>query len=333
MKKLILDVDTGTDDAVAIMSAALHPDLELVACTTVNGNVPVTNCTENTLRVLDHIGASHIPVYEGAPHPIVRPDFPIPRAARTTTTTNTMHGEYLDLPAATSKKQDTHAVDFLVDYYMGPDGPATALVPVGPLTNIAMAIDREPRIVERIPTLVIMGGSHEFGNVSSQAEFNIWGDPEAAKVVIASGVKSVVLVPLDCTHEAVVSDKDCDDFAALKTPAGDAANLFIMRRIRAHDEDQPLVVPHTAAVHDAVCICYLITPEVLTKTGEYFVDVETEGTLTMGRTCIDTHARSGKKPNVKVALGGDAKIFTDFLKSTFARNLLTENQSPSPALA
>ena len=109
--KLILDVDTGTDDAVALMLAALHPDLELVAATTVQGNVPVELCTENTLRVFDAIGVT-VPVYEGTPRPILRPDFPVPRASGRE---SGIHGEYLDLPPARSEKQRERAVDFLID--------------------------------------------------------------------------------------------------------------------------------------------------------------------------------------------------------------------------
>src|SRR5687767_1383320 len=134
--KLILDVDTGTDDAVALMFAALHPDLELVAATTVNGNVPVEVCTENTLRTFDVIGAD-VPVYEGARRPMLRPDFPVPRKARGE---SGIHGEYLELPPARSHKQRERAVDFLVDTYMSSGGPDIVLVPVGSLTNIALAM-------------------------------------------------------------------------------------------------------------------------------------------------------------------------------------------------
>jgi inosine-uridine nucleoside N-ribohydrolase len=318
--KLILDVDTGTDDAIAIMAAALHPDLDLVGLTTVNGNVPVDVVTENTLRVLDHIKVSGIPVREGAAKPIVRADFPVPRAERAGRTSGaSMHGLYLELAEATSKKNPQHAVDYLIDYYMGPDGPDTVLVPTGPLTNIALAMSVEPAIVSRIPRIVLMGGGHEVGNVSPSAEFNVWADPEAARVVFAAGAKDVTVVPLDCTHEAVVSDEDCARMAALGTPAGEAASRIILRRIRSHDDNQPLARQHTAAVHDAVCVAYLLHPEVLERTGRYFVDVETSGELCVGRTVVDTHQRTGEDPNALVALGGNAKVLVDFLTETFAR--------------
>jgi inosine-uridine nucleoside N-ribohydrolase len=312
--QLLLDVDTGTDDAVALMAAALHPDLELVGVTTVNGNVPVEVATENTLRVLDHIDA-RVPVYEGAVRPMVRRDFPVPRAAWSAE--RSMHGEYLDLPPARSTKEPESAVRFLAEYYLGPAGPLTVLVPTGPLTNIALAMSTSPEIVPRIPRIVLMGGGHEVSNVSPSAEFNIWADPEAARVVLASGVKDLTIVPLDCTHQTVVSLQDCEELAALGTLAGRAASSLIHRRIAAHDGDQPLDPEHTAAVHDAVCVACLVRPDVLRRAARYHVDVETAGELCIGRTVIDTHRRSGKEPNATVALGGDAEVFVGFLKSTF----------------
>jgi inosine-uridine nucleoside N-ribohydrolase len=313
--KLILDVDTGTDDAVAIMAAALHPDLELVAVTTVNGNVPVEAATENTLRVLDHIGVD-VPVYEGAARPMVRPDFPVPRAEGGLL--RRMHGLHLDLPPARSRKRPDPAVRFLVDHFAGPDGPDTVLVPTGPLTNIALAFATAPWIVPRIPRIVLMGGGHEVGNVTPAAEFNVWADPEAARVVLRGGARDVLVVPLDCTHQTVVSAADCDRLAALATPAGLAASALIRHRIAAHDESQPLDVAHTAAVHDAVCVAALARPDVLRRTGRYHVDVETGGELCVGRMVVDTHRRGGRAPNATVALGGDRSVLVDFLIETFA---------------
>ena len=172
-QKLILDVDTGMDDAVALMLAALHPDLELIGATTVNGNVPVDYCTENSLRTFDWIGVD-VPVYEGVTRPIARADFPIPRPD--IQSTNAVHGGYLDVPPSHSKKQATGAVEFLVETYRAATEPII-LVPVGPLSNIATALTMEPRLKDLIPELVIMGGAHHHGNVTPRAEFNVWADP------------------------------------------------------------------------------------------------------------------------------------------------------------
>jgi inosine-uridine nucleoside N-ribohydrolase len=132
--KLILDVGTGTDDAVALMLAALHPGLELVGATTVNGNVPIDFTTENTLRVLDHIGRD-VPVHRGMAAPLVRPDFPVPRGTPLPGRA-TVHGDYLDIPPASSKARDGSAVEFLIETYRAATDAIT-LAPTGPLTNIA----------------------------------------------------------------------------------------------------------------------------------------------------------------------------------------------------
>jgi inosine-uridine nucleoside N-ribohydrolase len=313
-KKLILDVDTGTDDAVALMLAALHPDLELVAATTVNGNNPVVNCTDNTLRVFDLLERT-IPVHEGAASPLVRDDFPIPR--ETLHRAGSMHGLELPIPAPHSVKQAQRAAEFLVETYMAATEPIT-LVPVGPLTNIAMAIKLEPRIVERVPETVIMGGAHASGNTTPTAEFNIWVDPEAARVVLGAGLANVTLVPLDATHRALVSSEDCVRLRALGTPAGDAAAAFIEGRITAYDHLQPMDTLRTAPVHDALCIAYLVDPTVVTGQRAH-VDVETRGELTIGRTVIDTRGISDLEPNAFVAFDADAPKFVSLLLETFAR--------------
>jgi inosine-uridine nucleoside N-ribohydrolase len=312
--KLILDVDTGTDDAVALMFAALHPDLELVAATTVNGNVPVEACTENSLRVFDAIGVD-VPVYEGSRRPMLRPDFPVPRMERRE---SGIHGEYLDLPPARSTKQRERAVTFLVDTYMAAEGPDIVLVPVGPLTNIAMAITLEPRLVERIPRTIIMGGGHEIGNVTPAAEFNIWADPEAAKVVLNSGLQNLTLVPLDATHKALITLDDCRRMRELGTPAGAAAATVIERRITGYGAYQPMAIPDSAPVHDALCVAAIVDPSII-RTSPFHADVETTGELTVGRTVIDTHQRRGLAPNADVALDADGETFVRLLLETLAR--------------
>ena len=186
--KIILDVDTGTDDAVALMTAALSPDIELVGATVVNGNTVLDSCVENTLRVFEWIGMPEVPVFRGMSRPIARSQGAHNPATR-------IHGDKLDLPEATITAQPQHAVDWLIDTYLASDGDIT-LVPVGPLTNIAMAIQKEPRILERIPEIVIMGGAHDHGNSTASAEFNIWLDPEAARIVVGCG-RPIRMVPLE----------------------------------------------------------------------------------------------------------------------------------------
>ena len=316
--KIILDVDTGTDDAVALMTAALSPDLELVGATVVNGNTVLDSCVENTLRVFEWIGMPEIPVFRGMSRPIARSQAAHNPATR-------IHGDKLDLPEATITAQPQHAVDWLIDTYLASDGDIT-LVPVGPLTNIAMAIQKEPRIVERIPEIVIMGGAHDHGNATASAEFNIWLDPEAARIVVNCG-RPIRMVPLDATHRALVSLEDATRLQALGTPAGEAAYRFISKRIEGYDATQPMHRTGAAPVHDALAVCAIIDPSVITTRFAH-VDVETSGELTLGRTVCDFRF-SGRTPaeanfaflppNVEFALDADEPKFVAMLLDILGR--------------
>jgi inosine-uridine nucleoside N-ribohydrolase len=315
-QKIILDVDTGTDDAVALMFGALHPGLELVAATTVSGNVGIEFTTENTLRVFDHIGVK-VPVYRGMASPIVRSDFPTPRTGG-----SPFHGQYLDLPASRSRVQGTDAVDFLIATYSQDQGREIILVPVGPLSNVAMALKRAPRIVQNIPEIVLMGGAHETGNVTASAEFNVWADPEAAQVVFRSGVAKLTMVALDATHKAQVSREDAARLRALGTPAGTAAATFIERRVQGYMEFDGQARP-AAPVHDALAVASIVNPAVITTVPAH-VDVETDGALTVGRTVVDRRARkTAPQPNARVALGADEPLFVRMLLETLGRTAST----------
>ena len=304
-QKIILDVDTGTDDAIAIMTAALSPDIDLLGVTTVNGNCPVEFCTENTLRVLDHIGVD-VPVHQGHALPLVSTLPPARRPGVPQYEPSKYHGHYLDLPPARSKAGDKHAVDWLEQVLAGSDGDII-LVPVGPLTNIATLLRKAPHVIEKIQEIVIMGGGHEIGNVTPSAEFNIWLDPEAARIVINSGCP-IRLIPLDATHMALFSYDTCARLRALGTPAAEATALFTEQRISAYNKYQPMDEADTTPIHDALNVCAIIDPSVV-ETVFVHVDVETQGELTDGRTVIDTHRRSGKAPNAHVALRADREKF------------------------
>lgn len=307
-RKLILDVDTGTDDAVAIMLAALHPALELLAVTTVNGNVEVQYCTENTLRTLDFIGRGDIPVYQGCPRPLVRPDFPVPRSLKKD---DGIHIKTLPLPPAVSAKQDKNAVEFLIETFRNATDDIV-LVPVGPLTNIAAAITADPDFVRNVPEIVIMGGAHYTGNVTPAAEFNVWADPEAASIVFSAGFARLTLVPLDATFQALVTGEQAKALEDLGSNAGIAASRFIAQRIKGYDATQPMKVSGAAPVHDAVCVASLVRPDLL-ETRHVHIAVETQGIHTIGRTVIDVNRRGSNEPNGHVAFGAQADIFIDML--------------------
>jgi inosine-uridine nucleoside N-ribohydrolase len=315
-QKVILDVDTGTDDAVAIMFAALHPELDLVGVTTVNGNVPVHHCTDNSLRVLDFVGRPEVPVYEGLSRPLVRLDFPTPKSYGRDSDED-MHGTELPIPAPTSVKQETGAVEFLVETLRSTTEQIT-LVPVGPLSNIGAALAIDPRIAEAVHRVVIMGGGHAFGNETSAAEFNIWADPEAADMVFAAGFRDLTLVPLDATHQALVTKADCDELEALGTPGGIAASRFIGRRVSAYSSGNRVAATDAAPVHDAVCTAFLVDPEVV-ATQHLHVRVETVGERTLGRTVIDTRTHAKEPPNCHVAFSADARRFVALLLDVLGR--------------
>jgi inosine-uridine nucleoside N-ribohydrolase len=314
VRKLILDVDTGTDDAVAIMFAAAHPDLDLIGVTTVNGNVPVASTTDNTLRVLDVIGRSDIPVYPGLAHPIARRGFP-GQLHFGKDTVNDMHGTALPLPDAHSAAQPVSAVEYLVETFRATTSPLT-LVAVGPLSNIATALALDPSIRDAVDELVIMGGAHSYGNVTASAEFNIWVDPEAAHMVFSAGFERLTLVTLDATHQALLTRPDCAALAALGTPAGTSAATLITRRIDAYSANHGAPVDQAAPVHDAVCTAYLVRPDIVT-TRHLHVTVETGSPLTIGRTVIDTRPNTTETPNAHVAFTADARLLVELLTGTF----------------
>jgi inosine-uridine nucleoside N-ribohydrolase len=314
-RKLILDCDTGTDDAVAIMLAALHPELELLGVTTVNGNVEVGYCTDNSLRTLDLIGRGDIPVYEGLARPIVRNDFPTPRALKRDAK---VHLAVLPFPEARSIKQRLSAPEYLVHTFAENPGEIV-LVAVGPLSNLAAAIALDPAFPGHVAELVIMGGAIDKSNVTPSAEFNIWADPEAAAVVMEAAFPKITLVPLDATHQALISRDQCGQLRALGSSAGKAAAELVDFRIGGYEAHQPTGLPQTAPVHDAVCIAALVDPKVI-ETKFLNVVIETRGEYTIGRTVVDHEKRTTRAPNCHVALGADRARFFGLLMTTFAKS-------------
>ena len=192
-EKIILDCDPGHDDAVAIMLAAINPKIELLGITVVAGNQKLEKTVNNALKVCNHLNLD-VPVYSGMSRPMIREQL----------IADDIHGETgLDGPKFEElkiKAEDKHAVNFIIDTLMNSDEKIT-LVPTGPLTNIGMAIRFEPRIIEKINRIVLMGGSYQLGNMTPAAEFNILADPDAAHIVFSSGVK-VVMMGLDLTRQA-----------------------------------------------------------------------------------------------------------------------------------
>ena len=329
-KKVILDVDTGSDDAIAIIMAALHPDIDVIGITTVSGNQPVDNTTENTLRVVELLHMEEkIPVFKGASEPLVAELTPERHAESRQAPTQkivdgeliTYHRPYLDvLPEAKIKAQEQSAVSWLIETLMASDGDIT-LIPVGPLTNIALAMRAEPRIKSKIKKIAIMGGGDNKTNRTSSAEFNIWKDPEAAQIVLTSGC-DVLLVPLDATHQGDVTMAESQEIREIGTPVAKAVADLLDQRIKAYDMFQPQQIAGSTPPHDAIVVGAVIDPEVLKDVEWRRVDVDFSGGICDGRTMVDHRVYPDKEPNINIAFGCDRERFIKLLKETI---LLSKN--------
>ena len=318
--KVILDVDTGSDDAVAIMAAALSPEIDLVAICTTWGNQPVENTTDNTLRLVNAMGLA-VPVYRGCDTAMVKyltKDY-VENKARPEVLYQgkkyRMHSEHLDLPSAVSKEESLPAACFYVDYLRKATEKVT-LVPVGPLTNLGLALRIAPDIVNSIEQIVVMGGGSKMTNCNAWSESNIWHDPEAAQIVADCGAK-VVWVPLDATHEACVTSDDVERFKQIGTFSANFAAQQCAQRIIMHNAQQPLDIPDAAAVHDALCIAYLIDPTVLTDVRHCHIEIGLSG-FGEGQTIVDQRAYTLEK-NGYFAYHADRHKFVDILCDCFRR--------------
>ncbi|MFC8923233.1 nucleoside hydrolase [Cellulosimicrobium sp. NPDC057127] len=274
-RKIVLDCDPGHDDAVAMLLAHGSPAIDLVAVTTVAGNQTLEKVTRNALAVAE-VARIDVPIAAGCDRPLVRPRIVAPD----------IHGDTgMDGPVLPSPRgvvDDRHAVDLIVETVLDSEPGEITLVPVGPLTNIAMAARKEPRIVPRVRDVVMMGGAFHGGNRTPTAEFNVLADPEAAHVVL-NEAWPVTMVGLDVTHQAVATPDVRDRIAALDTaPARFVGELldFYGSTYRSAQ-----AFPHPP-VHDPCAVAYVADQAVMT-TRRAPIDVELTGTLTTGMTVVD----------------------------------------------
>ena len=295
-RRVALDCDAGTDDAVAIVLAALHPGLDLVGVTSVWGNVAVEHTTDNALRVLDLVGRTDVPVLHGSAGPL--------RAAPDAAARARHLPPHLALPP-TQRTASGDAVEWLVETLSATTAPVT-LVPTGPLTNIARALAARPSIVDAVEEVVLMGGSHARANVTPSAERNVWWDAEAAHAVLTAGFRRLVMITLDATSQVRVTADDCDRWRRLGTPVAAAVAVLVEERVRQYGGPAP--------VHDPLTVAYLVDPAVV-ELRHLQVAVETTGLLTYGRTVIDVDGVDGLPPNAHVALEVDAGRYLDLITS------------------
>jgi len=297
-QKVIMDVDTGSDDAVAMLMAGHHPDIDLVAILPVHGNAPLSVTTDNTLRLLSQGQLSHVPVYIGASEPLIGP---------------ILAGEgdqvvRMPFPESEIQPQEQHAVNFLVDYYMSEKGQDTIYMPIGPLTNLALALRIQPALAKRIPRILTMGGAYLEGNTTPSAEFNILADPEAAHIVYSAGIP-ITMIGLEVTDKAIITKADIDPIRAIGTPWADAAAEIIDIIVDIHMQryGKP-----GGIVYDACTVAALIDPSVV-RTQPMHIDVELDGKYTRGRTVADTRGRKDMPVNVDVGTDIDRELFLKIL--------------------
>src|SRR5829696_2498566 len=296
----IIDCDPGHDDAIAILLALASPELDVLGITTVSGNQTLDKTTANAIRVLDLIGRNDIEVAAGADRPLLRQRF----------VAAYVHGESgLDgptLPPPSRPPHRLHAIDFIAEKVMHAPGPVT-LIPVGPLTNVALFLARYPDEAARIGRIVLMGGAIAEGNVTPAAEFNIWADPEAAQRVFSSGI-DVTMIGLDVTHEALMTRAMAERLRESGTVGRFVAELYdffsIFHRKTYGTEDSP--------IHDALAVAHVVSDRFL-QTEHRYVEVDVGPEPGRGRTYVDLWERTGKEPNCHVGVDVDGPGFIDVL--------------------
>jgi purine nucleosidase len=304
---VILDCDPGIDDALAIAFACAHPGLELAGLTTVSGNVDLAKVTRNALSVLELAGCPDLPVVAGSGQPLLRP----PLDARG------VHGESglgaAQLPTARAAAASGHAVDFLIDTIGAAPGEIT-LVATGPLTNIALALRREPRLADWVRDFVIMGGSAGRGNVTPAAEFNIAVDPEAAAIVFGAGWR-VTMAGLDVTLQA----RATPDIQARMRGLGRLGNSLLLPGLLGYrgEPDQGDAATGGPPVHD-VCAVALVAAPGLFSCVPARVEVETAGRWTAGMTVTDFAAPEASR-NALVVTAVDGPAFWDLVLGAYQR--------------
>jgi pyrimidine-specific ribonucleoside hydrolase len=305
-RPIVLDCDPGHDDALAITLALARAELHVLGITTVCGNSPLSNTTHNALRVLALLGRSDVPVAAGAERPLVRESWtPVEFHGA-----SGLDGAALPEPEADPRPEGALA---LTESLVAGAGRRVTLVATGPLTNVALLLRARPRIHEGIERICLMGGSLGEGNTTPSAEFNIWHDPEAASIVLGSGIP-ISMMGLDVTHRALFLEPDVARLEALDTRVAgvwvDLLRFFAVYHRRRYGWDG-------SPIHDAVAVAHLAVPG-LVSTRLLRVDVETAGDLTRGRTVADPEGLRGLPVNAEVGVDIDRARFVDMLVEAIA---------------
>ena len=300
-RKIIIDCDPGHDDAIALLMAANNPKLDLLGITIVAGNQTLEKTCKNGLNVCQALNIN-VPIYAGMALPMVREQV----------VAANVHGETgLDGPVfgpLNIKAEDKHAISYIIETLMASEGDIT-LVPVGPLSNIAMAMRIEPRIIPKIQEIVLMGGAYSIGNFTPSAEFNFYADPEAAHVVFTSGAP-IVMMGLDLTNQTICTKDIIKRMEAIGNKASalfsDIMNFVLKSQKEAFGLDG-------GPLHDATCIAYLTEPSLFTVKSMY-TEIDIKSELCYGRSVCDVLDVLKKPHNTKVGMNIDVDEFWNMVE-------------------
>lgn len=307
-RPLIIDCDPGVDDAIALLLALASPEeFDLLGITTVAGNVPLRLTQYNARRIGQLAQRLDVSVYAGCPQPILRA--PV--------TAEYIHGQTgldgAELPEPTQSLQTQHAVGFLVDQCQSAQEPIT-LATLGPLTNLAVALIQAPEIAQNIAQVVAMGGALGRGNVTPSAEFNLYADPHAARIVVNAGL-NLTLIPLDVTHQVITTPERLAALEQLGTPVGHAATELL--RYYGQREGECYGVAG-APLHDPCVIAYLLNSDLFSGRPMHLA-IETDSPLCLGRTVANPHPAEDSPANATVLESADAPGFYQLLTERLAR--------------
>jgi len=298
-ERILIDTDPGIDDSLAILLALASPEVKVEGITTIHGNCSVDQATINALSILELANAKGITVAKGFPIPLVQPSL---LAAET-------HGDsglgYAKLPEPRGRPEVQHGSDLLIEKIMSDPGEIT-LVAIGPLTNVAFAIRKEPRIINAVKEVIIMGGTIRYpGNASPLAEYNVFVDPHAAHIVFHSGIP-ITLIPLDATNKCLLKRHHVDRLLKIKSPI----SRFIKEAVEVYLNFALERGIPGCALHDPLTLAAVIAPELLTLK-EYYVDVDISGGVSMGKTFADFYNFTKRPANMKVALDVHGEDFIE----------------------
>jgi purine nucleosidase len=307
-RRVILDTDPGIDDALAILLALASPEIELLGVSVTGGNCALADGVRNALNVLALCGCSDIPVCPGVALPLIRPPFTAPET----------HGDaglgYARLPDAPVPPSEEHGVDLLIRAIMAAPGEVT-LVALAPLTNVALAVRKEPRIAQAVREVVIMGGAlRADGNTTPVAEFNFYVDPHAAHIVLHSGMP-ITLLPWDITKDVLLTQADVDRLLQVDSPV----DRFIAEATRFYIEFHQAYFGFAGcSINDPIALALAFLPE-LARTLPLHVDVELAGELTVGKSVGDFLGKRGLEPNVRAVIEFDSTRFLDLFVERMER--------------